>query len=88
VKVRVRLHTILRRRTPEGIVDCLDLELGSNASLQSVLDRLAIGLESERILLVVNGRIVATDHTLADGDEVRLVPAVSGGTTRPVRPRR
>jgi molybdopterin converting factor small subunit len=80
MKVRVRLHTILRRQTAQGIVDRLDLELEPNASVQSVLDRLAIGLESDRILIVVNGRVVAIGHILADGDEVRLIPAVSGGS--------
>jgi len=79
MKVRVRLHTILRRETPEGIVDSLDLELEPNASVQSVIDQLAIRLKGESILLVVNGRIVATNHPLAEGDEVRLIPAVSGG---------
>lgn len=84
MKVRVRLHTILRRETPEGIVDTLDLELEPNASVQSVIDHLAIRLKGERILLVVNGRIVAKEQPLADGDEVRLIPAVSGGGGGPV----
>ena len=79
MKVRVRLHTILRRETPEGIVDTLDLELEPSASVQSVIDRLAIRLKGESILLVVNGRIVAKEQLLAEGDEVRLIPAVSGG---------
>lgn len=77
--VTVRLHTILRRQTPNGIVDRLQLELPSGASVATILHRLEIGLRGEAILLVVNGRIVKPDHSLVDGDEVRLIPAVSGG---------
>ena len=77
--VTVRLHTILRRQTPEGIVDRLRLELPAGASVATVLRQLEIGQRGETIMLVVNGSIVKADHPLADGDEVRLVPAISGG---------
>jgi molybdopterin converting factor small subunit len=29
--------------------------------------------------MAVNGNLVKADHVLHDGDEVRLVPSVSGG---------
>ena len=77
--VTVRLHTILRRQTPDGIVDRLRLELPAGASVATVLRQLEIGQRGETIMLVVNGGIVKADHPLADGDEVRLVPAISGG---------
>jgi hypothetical protein len=32
------------------------------------------------MLLVVNGKIVPEDRLLAEGDELRLVPGVSGGS--------
>jgi sulfur carrier protein ThiS len=31
------------------------------------------------MLLVVNGKIVQGDHVLSQGDELRLVPGISGG---------
>jgi sulfur carrier protein ThiS len=77
--VTVRLHTILRRETPEGIVDRLQLELPKDTTIAAVLRQLEIGLRGESILLVLNGRIVKPEQTLADGDELRLVPAMSGG---------
>jgi sulfur carrier protein ThiS len=77
--VTVRLHTVLRRKTPEGIVDRLELDLPPGATVADVLNALEIGPRRENILLVVNGRIVKPDHALDRGDEVRLIPAMSGG---------
>jgi len=77
--VTVRLHTILRRETPEGVVDRLKLDLPAGATIQSLVERLEIKLRGEAILLVVNGKIVREDQVLFEGDEVRLIPAVSGG---------
>jgi sulfur carrier protein ThiS len=77
--VTVRLHTILRRQTPEGIVDRLMLDLDPGTTVAAVLEQLGIQLEGESILLVLNGRFVAPEVALADGDELRLVPAISGG---------
>jgi len=77
--VTVRLHTILRRETPEGVVDRLKLDLPAGATIQSLVERLEIKLRGEAILLVVNGKIVKEDQVLFEGDEVRLIPAVSGG---------
>jgi len=77
--VTVRLHTILRRQSPEGVVDRLQLDLQPGATVATVLAQLDIHLRDDSILLVLNGRLVKPDHPLADGDELRLVPAISGG---------
>lgn len=77
--VHVRLHTILRRETPEGIVDRLAVELEPGATVGSLLERLEIRPAGRSILLVVNGSLVQRDHVLAGGDEVRYVPGISGG---------
>ncbi len=76
--VTVRLHSILRRETPQGVVDRLELELEPEATVASVLARLGLQAQA-RLLLVVNGELAHADQPLADGDEVRLIPAVSGG---------
>ena len=77
--VTVRLHTTLRRTGPDGTVDRLTLDLAPGATLQAVLDALGIVLKDDAVLLVVNNRIAGAETALADGDEVRLIPAMSGG---------
>jgi len=79
IRVSVRLHTVLRRKTPEGIVDRLEVDLPEGATVQALLEAAAIPLSGDALLLVVNGRIVKPEHVLAEGDQVRLVPAMSGG---------
>jgi molybdopterin converting factor small subunit len=39
----------------------------------------AVPRNDESILLVVNGRQAAETQVLANGDEVHLIPALSGG---------
>lgn len=79
IQVSVRLHTVLRRKTPEGIIDLLEVDLPEGATVQVLLEQMAIPLSGDALLLVVNGRIVKGDHVLSSGDQVRLVPAMSGG---------
>jgi sulfur carrier protein ThiS len=77
--VTVRLHTVLRRKTAEGILDRLELDLPADATVADVLSALEVRLRRESILLVLNGRIVKPDQALEEGDELRLIPAMSGG---------
>jgi sulfur carrier protein ThiS len=77
--VHVRLHTTLRKETPQGIIDRVDLELEPGSTLAEVLDRLEIRPRSGSVLMAVNGNLVKKDFALSDGDQVRLVPSVSGG---------
>lgn len=79
IRVEVRLHTTLRRRTEDGVVDRLGLEMADGATVADVLDALAITMDPDALLLVVNGKIVKTEHVLEEGDQVRLIPAMSGG---------
>jgi sulfur carrier protein ThiS len=80
--VHLRLHTTLRRQGPEGVIDRLDLDLEAGATVQDVLTRLEIQPRGGSILMVVNGKLVKAEQALTDGDEVRLIPAVSGGSCR------
>jgi sulfur carrier protein ThiS len=77
--VHVRLHTTLRKETPQGIVDRLDLELEPGSTLADLLSRLEIRPRGGSVLMAVNEKLVKADHVLRDGDRVRLVPSVSGG---------
>ena len=77
--VRVHLHTTLQRRTPEGMVHRLDMTLPAVSALADLLSALAIRADQEATLLVVNGRTADPMQALQDGDEVHLIPAISGG---------
>lgn len=80
MRITVRLHTILRRETPEGIIDRLELDLPEGATVAEAVRRLEIERRPRMMLLVVNAKIVQGDHVLKGGDELRLVPGVSGGS--------
>lgn len=79
ITVTVHLHTILQRQTPDGLVSRLELEIPSGSSLADLLQYLAIDLEPEHLLLVINGRMAELNRTLHTGDQVNLMPAISGG---------
>jgi molybdopterin converting factor small subunit len=77
--ITVRLHSTLRRKTKAGMQDRLTLTLEPGATVASVLEALDMPLTGESIMLVVNRRMALPEQPLADGDEVRLMPAISGG---------
>ncbi len=77
--VHVRLHTTLRRATPEGLLDRLDLELDPGATVAEALARLEILPRGGFVVMAVNGKLAKAEQVLNDGDELRLVPSVSGG---------
>jgi molybdopterin converting factor small subunit len=79
MNITVHLHTILQRQTPEGLVGRLDISLPLASSVNDLLDYLDVDLAPENLLLVVNGCMAELTQTLQDGDEVNLMPAISGG---------
>lgn len=77
--MRVHLHSTLQRRTPAGLVRRLDVTLPLISTLADLLSTLAVKADEESILLVINGRTADPLQALKDGDEVHLIPAMSGG---------
>ena len=77
--VNVHLHTLLQRPSPNGLIRQLEVELPTGATLEELLKREGIIVDTENFLLVVNNRNVEPDHILKDGDDVDLIPAISGG---------
>jgi molybdopterin synthase catalytic subunit len=78
MRVTVRLFAILRQRAGR---DTLELDLPDGARVSDALaavDDLAGGL---RLVMAVNREYAAADHPLAAGDELALIPPVSGGAT-------
>jgi sulfur carrier protein ThiS len=77
--VKLQLHTLLQRPSPNGLIRRLDVELPPGATLQDLLTHQGIVIDDENFLTVVNNRNVEPDQVLKDGDEVDLIPAISGG---------
>ena len=57
----------------------LEVDLAEPGTLADLMDVLEIGPEAGALLLVVNGITAESSRQLEPGDEVHLVPALSGG---------
>jgi MoaE-MoaD fusion protein len=79
VRVTVRLFAGLRERAGFGE---RALELADDARLADVWPALELGEEPAGLLFAVNRVYAPTGQPLADGDEVALIPPVSGGAFR------
>jgi molybdopterin synthase catalytic subunit len=76
MKVAVRLFAALRERA--GAREAA-LELDEGASVDDVWPALGLGDEPAGLVYAVNRAYVERGTLLADGDEVALIPPVSGG---------
>jgi molybdopterin converting factor subunit 1 len=81
MRVRVKLFAIVKDKLGTGQ---LDIDLPSDATVQSALEQLSTQHPSLQALLpklatAVNGKYVRGEHVLAEADELSLIPPVSGG---------
>jgi molybdopterin synthase catalytic subunit len=79
VRVVARLFAGLRERAGTGQVE---LELDEGASVADVWPALELGDEPPGLLYALNRVYAERDQALQDGDEVALIPPVSGGAFR------
>jgi MoaE-MoaD fusion protein len=79
VQVRIRLFAGLRERAGTG---SRTLELPAGATLGDVWPQLGLGEEPEGLLYALNKRYADRAAAISDGDEVALIPPVSGGDFR------
>jgi MoaE-MoaD fusion protein len=79
VTVSVRLFAGLREHA--GAAE-RKLELPTGSRVEDVWPRLDLGDEPAGLLYAVNKEYADRDRQLADGDEVALIPPVSGGSFR------
>src|SRR5213592_5259983 len=75
--VKVRLFAGLRERAGAA-----DRELEGVTRVSEVWPALGLGGEPDGLLYAVNRRYAEREQELADGDEVALIPPVSGGAFR------
>jgi molybdopterin synthase catalytic subunit len=76
VLVRIRFFAGLRERAGTG---ARELELSNGARVADVWPALELGNEPPGLLYAVNKSYADTESALAEGDEVALIPPVSGG---------
>jgi MoaE-MoaD fusion protein len=77
VRVRVRLFAGLRERAGWG-----EREVEVGPTVGEVWEALGLGEEPAGMLYAVNQEYAERDRRLADGDEVAVIPPVSGGAFR------
>lgn len=77
MRVTVRLFAGLRERAGYATRELADVE-----RVEDVWPALGLGAEPEGLLYAVNREYAPPDRPLADGDEVALIPPVSGGAFR------
>ena len=80
-KVRVRLFALLRERAG---CSALEVDLPPQATVSALLDEIArqypqVSPHLRNVLVAVNQEYVDREHPLGEGDEVALIPPVSGG---------
>ena len=76
MEVTVRLFAMLRERAGSGSVT---LELPEGASVRDALDSLAGLAEGIPLVMAVNREYASEEQVLDAGDELALIPPVSGG---------
>ena len=79
MRVQVRLFAALRERAGSGK---REVELPEGASAADVWSALDLGEEPAGLVFAVNRAYTGRDQPLAEGDEVALIPPVSGGAFR------
>lgn len=82
MNVTVKLFAVLKERAGTGAL-AVELPEGATAdtAMTAAADRTGIGdlLQRMRVAVAVNREFAAGNTPLRDGDEVALIPPVSGG---------
>jgi MoaE-MoaD fusion protein len=77
MEVRVRLFAALRERAG---TDVIELDLGPGARVGDALEQLGELTDGVPVVMAVNRKYADAAAPLAPGDEVALIPPVSGGS--------
>lgn len=77
MQVRVRLFAALRERA--GGSDEIQVELPDGARVKDALEQLGSITDGVAVVMAVNREYANAEHALHPGDELALIPPVSGG---------
>ncbi len=77
MQVTVRLFAALRERAG---TEALELELPPDARVRDALDQMRELTDGVPVVMAVNREYASEDQTLDEGDELALIPPVSGGS--------
>jgi molybdopterin converting factor subunit 1 len=88
MRLRIRLFAAFREAVGQNE---LSYEAPDGATAGAVVSRLSseyprLGSAVKNAMLAANLEYVGPDHQLHDGDELALIPPVSGGSAAPTRP--
>src|SRR5438270_5628429 len=84
MQVRVRLFASLRERAGREV---MELELPDDARVADAVQRLHDLLDGVPVVMAVNQEYAGQEIALHPGDELALIPPVSGGSTTAVHAR-
>lgn len=81
MRIQVKLFAILRDKVKTG---AFELQVPDRATVNEAIDAIArlhppIAIYLPRVSSAVNREYVRSEHVLRDGDELALIPPVSGG---------
>jgi molybdopterin synthase catalytic subunit len=79
MQVRVRLFAGLRERAGAGE---LELELPEGSLVRDALERMSSLTAGVPVVMAVNREYAGAEQTLSAGDELALIPPVSGGSVQ------
>ena len=81
ITIQVNLHAILRNLAQNGDGGPIEFTLPGAAHVEDILPLLK--LPKMEVVFSLNSMIVDGSATLKDGDQVDIIPAISGGYGRP-----
>ena len=80
IVVHVRPQAILRNLIAVDAQNRITLRLPRQATVADALAALAV--PAMELVITLNDQIVNADAALSDGDQLTLIPAISGGSAR------
>jgi sulfur carrier protein ThiS len=84
ISILVRLHAILSTLNPAGAGDGIRLELAMDTTISDVVRFLE--LPNMEMVYSLNSKMVGSETVLQAGDELDIIPAISGGLAQQISP--